>query len=200
MSNVCTSCGNKISMFLGNKPEFGTIERAKYINVYREGLCQACLSKLIEKHDHESQKKQEVVSAHALQVLDKVKVSAEAKPNSIADLGLVSGYSVIGTGPISGIFSSFTDFFGVQSMIYIKKIKEAEEYALKILKMSAIARGGNSVFSCKIQVTEASTGHGMIMFSANGTAVNIPSVFSDEENKYIQDIIDFYKERLGGVQ
>ena len=44
--------------------------------------------------------------------------------------GLVTGYSVIGTGPLSDFTSSITDLFGIESNSYRDKIKLAEQSAI----------------------------------------------------------------------
>ena len=42
-------------------------------------------------------------------------ISAQEPLAELTDYGVVTGYSIIGTGPISEFFASVTDFFGMQS-------------------------------------------------------------------------------------
>ena len=87
------------------------------------------------------------------------------------DCGLVSGYCILGTGPISSLLSSITDFFGMKSNAFSAKAKEAEKIALDMMKREALQRGANAVYGVRINLTEATSGQGMLMVSVSGSAM-----------------------------
>lgn len=87
------------------------------------------------------------------------------------DCGLVSGYCILGTGPISSMLSSITDLLGMRSNAYSEKAKEAERNALAMMKYEALQRGANAVYGVRISLTEATSGKGMLMVSVSGSAM-----------------------------
>ena len=97
-------------------------------------------------------------------------VSPSPVPADGKDLGIVTGYCILGTGPFSALFSSITDIFGAESNSYLKKAKSAEEAAMTMMKIDAIRKGADAIFCAKISLTEATSGNGMIMVSAQGAA------------------------------
>ena len=127
-------------------------------------------------------------------------ISAQEPLAELTDYGVVTGYSVIGTGPISEFFASVTDFFGMQSGCFGDKLKYAEECALNMMRLEALKKGADSVYCCDIKVSEATSGKGMLIVSVSGTAIlsNIQSkkitdalsalkIFSEESRKKQQD-------------
>lgn len=92
-------------------------------------------------------------------------------PPNARDLGLVSGYCIIGTGFFTEFVSAFTDFFGRKSGSYSKKIGNAEKFAFAILKENARKLGANAVYNVRVSIQEATSGHGMIIFYVCGSAV-----------------------------
>lgn len=94
-------------------------------------------------------------------------------PPSAQDLGLVSGYCVMGTGFFSEFVSLFTDFFGRKSGAYGKKVKKAEKEALTVLAENAQKLGANAVFNVRVNIQEATHGHGMLVFYASGAAARV---------------------------
>lgn len=87
------------------------------------------------------------------------------------DCGFVSGYCILGTGPISSLLSSITDLLGMRSNAYSEKAKEAERTALAMMKYEALQRGANAVYGVRISLTEATSGKGMLMVSVSGSAM-----------------------------
>lgn len=89
---------------------------------------------------------------------------------------IVSAQVVSGTGMISEIASNWTDFFGLDSGIYNKKIKDAEEKCKSILRVQTINLGGNAILGTDIDYSEAGGGKGMLMVCMAGTAVKISNL------------------------
>jgi len=89
---------------------------------------------------------------------------------------IVSAQVVSGTGMISEIASNWTDFFGLDSGIYNKKIKDAEDRCKSILRIQTINLGGNAILGTDIDYSEAGGGKGMLMVCMAGTAVKISNL------------------------
>jgi uncharacterized protein YbjQ (UPF0145 family) len=86
-------------------------------------------------------------------------------------IGIITAQSVMGTGVISEISSSFTDFFGAQSGAYNKKLQAGENTCMNILRKKAIDLGGNAIIGVDIDYSEAGGDKGMLMICMAGTAV-----------------------------
>lgn len=115
-------------------------------------------------------------------------ISAQEPVAELKDYGVVTGYSVIGTGPISEFFASVTDFFGMQSGCFGDKLKYAEECALDMMRLEALKKGADSVYCCDIKVSEATSGNGMLIVSVSGTAI-----LSNIQNKKVTDALSILK-------
>jgi uncharacterized protein YbjQ (UPF0145 family) len=85
--------------------------------------------------------------------------------------GLVTGQSVIGTGPLSEFSSAITDLFGSQSNAYRRKIKEGENHCATMLRNEAFEIGGNAVLAADVDYAELGGSKGMLMVCMTGTAV-----------------------------
>lgn len=86
-------------------------------------------------------------------------------------MGLVTGYCILGTGPISAAISGITDFLGQESSVYFEKIKKAENMALQMMQREAVKKGADAIYNVRINLSEATAGHGMIMIPVSGTAI-----------------------------
>lgn len=98
--------------------------------------------------------------------------------------GIVSGHSVVGTGPIVAIASAITDVFGLESGAYQEKIRTGECTAIMCAKKKALEIGATAICGSSLRVSEATSGHGMLMVSFVGTAV-----FSEQHT----ELIELYK-------
>lgn len=86
-------------------------------------------------------------------------------------LGIESVEIVIGTGPISELFSDFNDFFGQRSTKFEKKLQKAKEMALIRLKQKALNKSANAIIGIDLDYTEFTSNRiGLIV---NGTLVKI---------------------------
>jgi uncharacterized protein YbjQ (UPF0145 family) len=88
-------------------------------------------------------------------------------------LSMVTGQSTTGTGVISEFSSSFTDFFGVQSSRFNKKLKAGEEICFAQLRKQALDLGGNAVIATDIDYSEVGGAKGMLMVCMGGTAIKL---------------------------
>lgn len=104
-------------------------------------------------------------------------------------IGIVTGQSTTGTGVLAEFTSEFTDFFGVQSNAYNKKLAIGENICLGQLRMKAIALGANAIIATDIDYSEVGGLKGMLMVCAAGTAVNLtnPEILGPEKEKNLSE-------------
>jgi len=86
---------------------------------------------------------------------------------------MVSAYVVLGTGPVTAILSSWTDFFGSESNAYNKKMIEGTNACIYKLKQAAYNLDANAIIGLQTTFTELTAGHGQIMVAMIGTAVKV---------------------------
>lgn len=95
-------------------------------------------------------------------------------------LGMVSAQSVIGTGVISEIASSWTYFFGKESNSFNDKIKKGEDNYMNQLRSKAIKLNARAIIGTDIDYSEVGGGKGMLMVFMAGTAIK----FNNPEQCY----------------
>lgn len=169
----CEICGTKIGGMLGaiqaNKDFY---DRAKAVElILPENLCVQCAEDKVGNAEyHYSREKNKKNDEELKQKLDSIFISPMPVPDNMQDCGLITGYSILGTGPLTTFVSSWTDFFGEESKAYHSKIKESENFAIMRMKLEAIKMSCSSVYNIRINIQEATSGHGMIMVSVSGAA------------------------------
>ena len=85
--------------------------------------------------------------------------------------GVISGACVLGTGFLSEVGASLSDFLGTKSTAFSDKLNMAKDFALEELKRACFAKQGNAVIGVDFDyITFANNMVGVI---ANGTAVKI---------------------------
>mgnify|MGYP000984180998 CR=1 FL=1 len=194
MPKTCPVCGKKVTSFGGLfsevPPREEALEQGKALDLYQDGMCASCLdsafdelekkNKQREKEDIIAQKDTGISNA----ILQKIFISPAISPSGTQDLGLITGYCIMGTGPISAIASSITDAFGAKSNAYLEKVRLAETAALNMLKAEALKKRADAVYSVRVNLTEATSGHEMLMVSASGSAVKTGKADKDIEEAW----------------
>lgn len=175
---ACPICGKKMmGVFCVDPIGPQSLAIMKKMGIDAAGWCVNCAQARLEE---EVQKRKAAFSSgtERLQELDvtvPAMIVAQTTPHFESQqgnvVGIVSGHSVIGTGPISALASAFTDFFGKESVAYQEKIRDAEGKALLMAKMQAVELGASLISGMTITVSEATSGHGMIMVTCVGTAI-----------------------------
>lgn len=180
MAEKCPICGKKIGGILVVGQQKALPDRIDFCNQHNipveDGICQGCLELRIAQFSVENTQKEESLYRQRKEsfelVLNKFFLSPSPVPPEVQDLGLVTGYCIMGTGPISAIASSFTDAVGMKSNAYLEKVRLAETEAFNMLKIEALKKRADGVYNLRVNLTEATSGHGMIMLSVFGAAVN----------------------------
>ena len=177
-AKVCPICGKKVSGFLSAEtvgPK--TIESMKLIGLDTEGWCLPCAQARL---DEERRKREATFAPFAARFEELGKgivdaILAQTTPHFESEqdrvIGIVSGHSVIGTGPLSSLASAFTDLFGEESLAYQQKIRDAEDRAMLMAKIQAMEKGASLISGMSVSVSEATSGHGMLMVTCVGTAL-----------------------------
>lgn len=177
MAEKCPVCGEKVGGLMGMpKPGEDMKKRGESLGVYQEGMCATCLSRAIR--GEAPKKTEEEINKEVQTIADAVpKMFSSPSPVPAAgeDRGLVTGYCILGTGPLTSLFSAVTDTFGMKSNAYLEKARTAEKEALTMMKLEALKLGADAVYCVRINLTEATSGNGMLMVSASGAAVKTPA-------------------------
>ena len=173
MAEKCPVCGERVGGLTG-MPKPGEDLKNKGISygVYQEGMCTTCLSRALrgvvpQKTEEEIRKEAQTIN----NAVPKMFSSPSPVPAAGEDRGLVTGYCILGTGPLTSLFSAVTDTFGMKSNAYLEKARAAEKEALSMMKLEALKLGADAVYCVRINLTEATSGNGMLMVSASGAAV-----------------------------
>lgn len=87
---------------------------------------------------------------------------------------VISGETVLGTGFLSELSASFSDFFGTASETFAIKLESAKDAATKKLIDKSIILGGNAVIG--VDFDYITFGNNMIGVIANGTSVIVETV------------------------
>lgn len=172
-----------------------TIDQALQRGIFTIGLCGPCLQQEIAKkagfkHEmlkREQQEKQarDMEEARERQrieenkramreaELDAIVLSTTAHPEEWTRdiVGIVNGFSVIGTGPLAGLLSNVTDLLGIESKSYHDKLVKAKNNALERAKEEAHALGANMIFGIQVNITEIGANISMLLVSVTGTAL-----------------------------
>ncbi|MEP0986553.1 heavy metal-binding domain-containing protein [Ekhidna sp.] len=87
--------------------------------------------------------------------------------------GMVTGEAIIGANIFKDIFASITDIVGGRSGSYEKSLKDAKNIAVQEMMEAAQALGANAVIAIDLDYETLGKDGGMMMVSANGTAVRL---------------------------
>jgi uncharacterized protein YbjQ (UPF0145 family) len=88
-------------------------------------------------------------------------------------LGLVSGDAILGANIFRDFFAGIRDIVGGRSAAYEKELRKAKQIALEEMIQEAAQLGANAVIGVDLdyETVNVGQGGGMLMVSANGTAV-----------------------------
>lgn len=195
---VCRKCKKEIGGFFGAKKALPvTINEAEKRGIDPTGLCDDCLQNEVDsgpsieavleaRNEAErlrvlevkadelaAKRKAEELIEGKRRDLEKIVISTSPHPAEWTHeiVGIVNGFSVIGTGPLAEVFSSVTDFFGTESKAYHEKLTLAKNKAIARAKEEAYLLRANMIFGLQVNITEISSSHGMLMFAVTGTAL-----------------------------
>ena len=167
---ACLRCKKEFGGFWGAKKALPfTIDDAVKLGIDPNGLCEDCLL-------HEVKRVSEMPSPEEqehLEALSGMIVSTTAHPEDWTKdiVGVVNGFSVIGTGLFAELFSTITDFVGMESKSYHDKLVKAKNNAILRAKEEAVSLGANMIFGLQVNINEISAAKGMLLVAVTGTAL-----------------------------
>ncbi len=93
----------------------------------------------------------------------------------VQHLGIVGGDAILGANIFRDFFAGIRDIVGGRSAAYEQELRKAKDIALQEMENEAAALGGNAVVGVDLdyESIQMGQGGGMLMVSANGTAVRI---------------------------
>jgi uncharacterized protein YbjQ (UPF0145 family) len=191
MNNLtsCPNCGAKIkdgvfsSNFLLSDIKSELI--AEMNNTPKVTGCSKCLSAIYDEAFNKFVASRKKIQDEMLEHIKNVPVITAHTPYNwdYNVLGLATGQSTTGTGLFAEVGASWTDFFGLQSHTYNKKIANGEELCLQQIRAKAVKMGGNAIIAVDIDYSEMGGEKGMIMVCMSGTVVKLNNL----------DVLDQYK-------
>jgi uncharacterized protein YbjQ (UPF0145 family) len=175
--SICQACGEKIKeTVFGSNFKLGK-KKLAIINLYHSEVaserCDKCGEGLFVKYKDMLIEEKKSLESDLRKELRTVPILSLQSPLNwdYSVCGLVTAQSTSGTGALSDLTSTFTDFFGAQSKTYNEKIKRGEEMCKAILRREAVELGGNAVIAADIDYAEVGGGRAMLMICMTGTAV-----------------------------
>ncbi len=191
MSNItsCPNCGAKIKdgMFSSNFliSDIKSELIAEINNTPKITGCNKCLSDIYEEAFSKFVAYRKKIQDEIVEHIKNVPVITTHSPFNwdYKVLGLVTGQSTTGTGLFTEVGASWTDFFGLQSQSYNRKIASGEELCLQQIRSKTVRMGGNAVIAVDIDYSEMGGEKGMIMVCISGTAVKLNNL----------EVLDQYK-------
>jgi uncharacterized protein YbjQ (UPF0145 family) len=89
---------------------------------------------------------------------------------------MITGQSTTGNGAVTEFVSSFSNFFGMQSGRYNKKLKDGENICLTNLRKQTLDLGGNAIIAANVYYSEVGGEKGMLMVCMTGTAIRLKNL------------------------
>ena len=174
-TDVCPYCKAKIQKSFLKKNSYVSPSIVEKINKFTEekndAYCEQCVLSVIDDKIQTLEKyiKKRI---HILPIL-----TCHTPFNWEYDsIGIVTGQSTTGTGFISEMSSSVTDFLGADDKLINSKLSNGEEKCFLQLRLKACAMGGNGIIATDIDYSEVGGGRGMLMVCASGTAINLRNI------------------------
>ena len=199
---TCPNCGKKLSSSIFHENSLLSKKEVEFINRFSafnsESYCQTCNSenKLLANAEKERFRlKNELadsindLTSELSELSQFIPIVSLHTPQDwkYKSIEIISAQVVSGTGIVTELVADWTDFFGMDSKRYNKKVKNAEDKCKSILRMQAINLGGNAILGTDIDYSEAGGGKGMLMVCMAGTAVKITNLHELEYNSEALD-------------
>lgn len=188
MAAPCPVCGKKVGGLTGMpKPNTELKKQGLASGVYLEGMCATCLSRALKgeppKKTEDKMHKNMQTDNSALQ---RMFISPSCIPDSAQDMGLVTGYCILFSVPLTTHILGKDTAIEINSNLYLQKIRTAEQDALNMLKIEALRKGADAVYCLRLTLTEATAGKGVLMVTVTGAATK-----TGKDDPIIQKAIEY---------
>mgnify|MGYP005753662239 CR=1 FL=1 len=150
----------------------------EYTENNSEAYCKKCSQSILDRAIRAAQKDFEDAKSAFENLLPSIPILSIHHPHGwdYQSFGIVTGQSVTGTGVISEISSSFTDFFGTQSGAFSSKLAKGELNCMNQLRLKAVKMGCNAIIGADIDYAEVGSIKGMLMVCMTGTAIKLKNL------------------------
>lgn len=178
----CPNCQSEIKSGIISSNSLYSNMYTATINEYNEpksdGYCTKCGKSLYEKYSKQIITERENLMSQLQKLIVNIPVISIHTPLNwdYEVIGMVTGQSTTGTGVITEFTSTFTDFFGAQSIRHNEKLKAGEEMCFVQLRKQAMDLGANAIIATDIDYSEIGAGKGMLMVCMAGTAINLKNI------------------------
>lgn len=173
----CSNCNAEIKSGFLKENRLASEKQVAFIHDFTENTsesyCSNCITDMLQLAKTNFQEEMRLLKDRLETELQNIPIITIHSPANwdYKTLGMVTAQSVIGTGMISEIASSWTDFFGKESNIFNSKIKKGEDNCMTILRTKALSMGAHAILGTDIDYSEVGGGKGMLMVCMAGTAV-----------------------------
>lgn len=193
----CPNCGAEIKNgTFSSNPELYPYQ-IEFINFFLNKdfptYCKKCGGQLYL--DAKAKKRQRVSesSAYIEQHINDIPILTIQSPINwnYMPIEMVTSQSVMGTGVLSEISSSWADFFGNPSNAYNSKLRAGETLCKNQLRSECIRLGGHAIIAVDIDYSEAGSTKNMLMVCISGTAIrlNNPEIVSKDFSNIVDRLI-----------
>ncbi|WP_297332030.1 heavy metal-binding domain-containing protein [Flavobacterium sp.] len=175
----CPNCNNKIKGGIFNSNNFLSEEKVAIINVYHDkksnSYCDKCGDELFVKYKNALLKEKKQLKEKFLSIINSIPVITTHSPLNwnYEIIDMVTAQSSTGTGVLTELSSSFSDFFGMQSDRLSNKIKHGEDLCFSKLRKRVLDVGGNAVIATDVDYSEIGGDKGILMVCMGGTAIKL---------------------------
>jgi uncharacterized protein YbjQ (UPF0145 family) len=198
---TCPSCNSEIKtgLFNGNAI-VDTPEKTALINRFTDNkapvFCNRCIAANWDTAKTNLEKQLNDSRANYQQLIQHIPIITLQVPLNwdYIVVKMLTSQSVTGTGVVSEITSSFSDFFGMQSGSLNQKLKKGETICALQLRAEAVECGANAIIGTDIDYAEVGGDKGMLMVCMTGTAIRLKNLevmesdFADKVNELTKTI------------
>lgn len=196
----CPNCDKKIDGILSSRIILKS-ETIDFINSFKEdkseAYCNDCGTPLVNKYISEIKAAKEKLIGEIEENMSVIPIITINNPTnwSYRIIDMISAQSVSGTGFLSELSSSWTDFLGGQSNSLASKISSGEDFCRNKLRYQCALMGGNAILATDIDYSEVGGGRGMLMVCMSGTAVelDLANDFFSEKRGQFEKIKDCFQ-------
>jgi uncharacterized protein YbjQ (UPF0145 family) len=175
---ICPNCNKKLDGFMASRyivKESTTAIINEYRNENSEAYCSECALPYLSQY-------RELIAADKSRLEEIIKTSLRVIPIITANnplnwnytvYSIVSAQTGTGTGLLSELSSSWSDFMGGQSGSLQEKLSQGEMLCRNQLRFKAAMLGCNAIIATDVDYAEVGGGKGMLMVCMAGTAVKL---------------------------
>ena len=201
----CPNCGAKMKSGLFNNPiskETDSIVIREFTENISPAHCSKCVNSLLAKAITNGQLEFSEVQLAFEKLILSIPILSIHHPLGwdYQSVGIVTGQTVTGTGVLSELSSSFSDFFGTQSGAFTSKLSKGELLCMNQMRIKAVHLDCNAIIGADIDYSEVGSLKGMLMVCMTGTAVKLknPSEMGYDDKAFTK--IHSLSQRLDYIQ